>query len=272
MKKWLVICMIVDIYSAHGATTLYQWRIWCNTENTYVTTWLEDGQNGPTVCPNNTNDVVNADSVSIVDVIDSNEISLKDEWVPTGGYFKTETFTLNVNAGRDVTTTAITSWPYDITLMEMQFNTDAEHENDMITVECPFDTIVGALVSNVSLGDTMLYVDVSSALNVAKGFYVTLDDGVNSEELGRVIAVDKVNNIITMEHAATNSYAAASPTYIKITVRPIDNFTFGNTAFYRVGASVVAGSPVPANRQVRIKYVNKGALAKKLVIPFEYLY
>lgn len=44
--------------------TLYKYRIWCNTENTYVTKWSEIAL---TTCPNNNGHSVNTSLVDITE-------------------------------------------------------------------------------------------------------------------------------------------------------------------------------------------------------------
>lgn len=46
---------------------IYKYRIWCNTESTWVTGWYKEE---PTVCPNNNTHSIDTDKTSITDIIE----------------------------------------------------------------------------------------------------------------------------------------------------------------------------------------------------------
>lgn len=54
-------------------TTVNRYRIFCNTENTYVYTW---STSPPTTCPNNNTHTVDAQSVTLIDSVSEDTISL----------------------------------------------------------------------------------------------------------------------------------------------------------------------------------------------------
>jgi hypothetical protein len=108
--------------------------------------------------------------------------------------------------------------------------------------------------------------------NVYVGYYITLYDGVNTNNLGRIIGIDLVNNILTVETATANAFAAATPTYVQISIRPIDTFEFGPPMSYVFGVKKIGGSYLPANTVVNVNYLNNSDTQKTLVIGYEYLY
>ena len=50
-------------------TTVYKYRIYCNTEAAYVYTW---GTSEPTVCPNNNGHSINTSLTSVVETVSNN--------------------------------------------------------------------------------------------------------------------------------------------------------------------------------------------------------
>lgn len=48
-------------------TTINKYRVWCSTEEKYLTILLEDGQPEPTTCPNNTTHTIDSEMTAICD-------------------------------------------------------------------------------------------------------------------------------------------------------------------------------------------------------------
>lgn len=118
----------------------------------------------------------------------------------------------------------------------------------------------------------ILHVSQTVLDNIARGFYVTLDDGIHTDNLGRVTAVNKTDGTIVVENAASQNFSSASPTYVKVTVRPIDNLELVSSMVYNVGESKIGGLHIPANQIVRISYTNNSSSQKQFVFSYEYLY
>lgn len=259
---WYIIAMNADTPSA-----VYQYRIFCNTESQNVYQW---GTVAPTTCPNNTAHSINPNSISVVDQIASNAVKIQSESVPTGGYFRSETF--KVIAAGNTTTASQFVWPFNISLLMVSCTTTSEHEGDSITAEVPSNLTVGAITQDVSIGDTVLNVSLSVINYVAIGFYISITDGTNTDTLNRIISIDKINNKITLETASTHNYSAATPTYVSMTVSPLHDFEFGPPQTYHLGQSSLGASHIPANVPIVVKYTNITADTKMLIFNCEYLY
>lgn len=272
MKHFIKFFILVSVsfnvlYSS--IQTVYQYKIYCTTEAKNVFTWSETT---PTACPNNTAHTINSSSISIVDESGPDEIFIREESTPTGGHFRAETVVMDIAAGPDVTTTITRSWPYPISVLGFSVAVGAEHEGDVLHIYAPENRIIGALTSSINPTDTVIPVSQTVIDNIAIGFSVKLDDGVNSNDLGDVLSIDKVNNTITMQTAAVNSFSASSPTYVKITVCRVKDFELSKPGIYNIGEKKIGGSYFPANEVAVVKYLNKSASLKKLVIWHEYLY
>ena len=77
---------------------IYHWRIYCQTESTYVydgRTWAETQ---PTACPNNTGHAVSASKTIAMEERRDNMVKIQEELTPTGGYFKAHGIYINAPA------------------------------------------------------------------------------------------------------------------------------------------------------------------------------
>jgi hypothetical protein len=271
MKKLFSISVVVFV-NLQGMSdpdaTVYKYRIYCVTEAQNVYAW---NATPPTTCPNNTAHTINANSISIVDQRASNIVKIKQESTPTGGNFRAETFVLTAATGPGMTVMQ-KSWPINISTLQVSFTTDSSNQGDTVTVECPSNLPIGAITQNVTAGDTVINVSPSVITTVMLGYCIILSDGTNSDDLGKIIAIDSVNNTLTMDLASANNYTAATPTVVGLTIRPISYFQFGPPQTYNLGQSSLGASSIPANLPVTIKYQNNGTTQKTVVFAYEYLY
>lgn len=253
----------------YAAPTVYKYRIYCNTESANVYQWAETG---PATCPNNTAHSINLNSISIVDQQGPSIFAIKEETISTGGHYRTESKKISANAGPNVITSIQFSWPYDVSVLAIYMSPDSSSDGDSLTITVGANTILGILTQDIAAGVTTIPVSSSVITNIAKGYYVSVDDGNNADNLARVIAIDAINNTITTELATTHSFTAASPTYIKVNVRPVDQLELVAGLQYALGMKKIGGSFIPANTVVTVDYFNKTNVAKNLVFAYEYLY
>ena len=109
--------------------------------------------------------------------------------------------------------------------------------------------------------------------NTAKGYYIKLDDLTNADDVGRIISIDTTNNYIYVDTNLTNSFAVATPTYIRQCVCPIKDYIIGPPWHYSIGEAKIGGSSIPEDIDVTIEYTNKSTTDDKTFIGIlEYLY
>lgn len=140
---------------------------------------------------------------------------------------------------------------------------------------CISDTTANDLPTNETYWKRGYEVHVSQTVidNVAKGYYITLDDGTNSDDMGIVIDVDKVNDKLYLEKNGAHSFSPATPTYIKQTVKHIHDFEVGEAWEHVIGESKIGGTYLPPDTFVTVKYMNKSSDKDKFLIGrVEYLY
>jgi hypothetical protein len=267
MKKLFFLVLTIALALSETPSIVYQYRVFCITENQNVYQW---NTAAPTQCPNNNTHTINPNSISIIDQVSSNAVKIQTESVPTGGYFKCQSHTFS--ADPNTTTTTQISWPFNISLMTVFCTTTTDQEGDVITAEVPSNIIVGLITQDVTAGDTQISVSQTVLANIAIGFHISLTDGVQLNQMGRIIDIDKIAGKLTLETAATNSFAAANPTYVRMSIIPIENLEFGPAQTYTLGQSSLGASHIPANTPIVIKYTNNGSSTKKMVINYQYLY
>jgi hypothetical protein len=290
-------------------TTVYVYRIYCETDSKYELVW---GTTPPTKCPIETSHTVDLSSVTVVQVIDPNETTIKEETVPTGGNYASET--LHVDAIANSTTISTESFGFPISALTIRYVSTSEHYLDEITVSVDKDRIIGALTANVApattwvsqnyvIGNAVNYnnklysciqntvsnevptnlsywrrglkLSVSSTVidYTMAGYYITVDNFTNADRVGRVISVDQTNNCIYVDTNLTNSFLATTPTYIRRSICPLKNYIIGAPSEENIGIEKIGGSYVPGDTVVTVEYKNKSTTDNKIFIgALRYLY
>jgi hypothetical protein len=248
-------------------TTLYKHRIKCTTDNKFEYIWL-DTDVSPIACPSNTSHSIDASLSSIVDHVDRNQVTIVEEASPTGGNFKCETKVINAAASTD--TEYDFSFPYDISILAVYMVTTASHEGDLLNVLVSPDTVIGTTTGAITSSDTVINVSDTVLEFIYVGYKIKITDGVNTDDMGYVIGVNKVNKTILVQNPAVNSFNTGA--FIQNTVYYVENYEIGPPWEYVIGESKIGASKVPKNTVVRLKYTNNTVSSKKLIIKLEYLY
>ena len=293
--------------------TIYKYRLWCSIDSTYEYTWRTDP---PTTCPTDTSHTIDADSITIVDRIEENTTTIREESTPTGGHFSAET--VKLIAPKNSTISMSVFWPYPVSVLSITFVTREIHRGDVFTVTVGKDIKTGAIIAPIfpatpwasqdytkgqsvvflhpvfgarvytCIQDTVanetpvdtnywrhgLEVTVSGTViqNVKLGYCLKVDDGSNSDNLKRVVGIDKNYNKVYCESNVTSVYSPSSPSYIKQSVISLDNFEIGEPWEYCVGESKIGGSYIPTDVPVVTDYTNNSDVDKEFMGYIEYLF
>ena len=247
-------------------TTINKYRIRCTTDNTFEYVWSELE---PTKCPTNTSHTIDTSKTSIIDTKTNDAILVREESVPTGGHFKTETIVMNINASS--TFQQGYTWNFPISILAVYLVTTSDHEGDNLEISVSPNTIIGGITSNVDINDIIITVSDTVIQNTSIGYKIILDDGTNSNDLGYVTNVDIDNKQLTITTPATHSFDTSN-TAVKRTVLFAENYEFGPAWEYVIGESKIGASYLPTGASINVKYINNTANAKKLVARLEYLY
>lgn len=232
--------------------TLYNWRLTCATHGD-IFIW---SGTKPTTCNINASDSVNQDLTKIIDSVSTGLVVVKEEDVPTQGYFKTTTKVLDTVPGLNTFTF---SWPYPVSVSCIFFTSKAEHEGDVIEMIPAAKTTVAGLVS-VS-GYNLV---VTSTTYIKLGYWIFVNDVAG----GEVIAINSATQTITI----TNLITELPGSLVKVSRKAIENYEIGAPFRYDIGSSKIGASYVPANTVITVTYDNKGIVNKKFVAQIEFLY
>ncbi len=201
----------------------------------------------------------------------SPEVVIREETTKTGGHFQETSYLIDVGSG-DSTKTVDISFPFPMSLLAASWQNKDEFEGDSIEFTVGPDTTTGAITADVVVDDDEITVAQTVIDNTAIGYYILLDDGTNTEDLGRVVAVDRVNLKITTENASTTAFVASTPTYVKQTIKMLPKSVLDCCGPMSAGESKIGGSYIPANTTLRAIYYNDVSTAKKFIFFLEYLY
>jgi len=249
------------------ATVVNQYRVYCVTESEYQYVW---GTVEPTTCPNNNSHTITSSATVIVSKVESKDVIITQEIIPTGGSYRAETRKLTM-VGND-TVQDDRAWLFPANALAIQFHTSAENIGDTVTLAIAPNTTVGILTSDVAVNDTILNVSSTVTDFIRVGYELTLTDGINTEVLGVVVNVNPGAGQVTVETACPTAFAAATPTYVQQTVYFIKDFYLQGPYTYKLGDTTIGSSYIPTGTIVRIKYTNNSAAAKTFVGIVELFY
>tara|TARA_R100001163_G_C5067090_1_gene205961 strand:- start:1919 stop:2683 length:765 start_codon:yes stop_codon:yes gene_type:complete len=253
-------------------TTIYKYRVYCTTDSTYKFVWSEVK---PLTCPDNTAHSINSLLTTIVDEVTPNQVSIKEENVPTGGNYQASSVAFENMTGPTGTVYSVDkSWPHPISAMNISVKTEEIHAGDTIEVVVGPETVIGALTVTAETGATEFNVSQTVIDYTMVGYYLELVEGANINDCGRVIAVDKTNGIIQLENPTTRTFSAGGPTYVRQSVFTVKDFKCCTPQKFDIGIAKIGGSYVPPNTIVRGKYtINKPSdIPKNFTAMIEFLY
>lgn len=247
-------------------TTIYKYRIKCTTDNKYEYTWAETE---PSTCPTNTAHTINSSLTSIVEINEADLITVKEEFIPTGGHYKMFSKKMPLIA-TGVTGTLNFSFNIPHSIISGYTKTIANQRGDVINIDVAPDTIVGVIASDISVNDTDVNVSQTVVDNMFVGRYVKFNDGTNDSGYSEVISITGSSNYIRVVDAIPYAYTGSTP--VRITTKYIDNMEIGEAGDYYVGRDKIGSSYIPANTTIRVKYYNKNGPNKEPIFTFESLY
>jgi hypothetical protein len=183
----------------------------------------------------------------------------------TQEFFCAETILVDVSANDTLKVVDI-SWPFNISLKSGTIHVNDAMIGDELSIEIAPNTVIGAITSNLNVGDTSINVNSTVIQNIKYGFYTGLYP--SNHEIGRVTSVG--SNYITFAPGSDVSANAGSPIYMCSKVVP---YVYFNAACpIDIGKTLTTANRIPKGTKVRIKYKNNTSTAKKVSFFVEYLY
>lgn len=198
-------------------------------------------------------------------------VAIQEELIATGGHYQAQSFEITVPASAGWETLDI-SFPIPIGILDASVNLREVEEGDEIDMTVAPDTVTGTITANVAAAATVIDVAQTVIDNAAVGYYIKLDDGTNADDMGRILSIDKVGLKLTMETATTNAFLAATPSYVKQSVKMVPHIWLSKFGTVTLGSAKIGASYVPANTTIRIRYNNVSVTAKTFSFILEYLY
>lgn len=252
--------------------TIYQWRVYCETDAKYEYVWSETP---PTTCPvDPVGHTIRPQDTCEIARISPNVTQIQEELVETQGIYQFCGYKAVIPAGSPGAVTTIDHvWSdHSITLMNGTFDATSAQLGDVVNFVVAPNKIVGALTANASIGDTVLHVSPTVTQNIYVGFRVSLFNGPQMNALGICTAKDPVAGTITVKTAPTVNFAAASPSYIMINVDVIKNLQISSARTYEFARKKLGGKNIPAGTIIRILYTNTNGLEKEFTYSMELMY
>ncbi len=250
---------------------LYRYSMYCETEAKYVVTVL--GATGepaaPTQCPNDGAHVVAADSVRLLrttypdDVnVNENERYGTDAWLG----FRVDTVKLQTDTG-DLPKVLDVVYPVNMCLYSTAFEVMRANVGDRLCVDVAPDTFAGPALAAVAPGATRVAAAPATLRAVMIGYMLTLSEGGNRDELGRVLEVDWAAGELVFETPTTQAFTTAAALLV---TRRFCDISFVTEQRYTLGADVVGGSFFPKGVTLRLSYYNVSTGPKSLNFVVEY--
>lgn len=249
--------------------TVIQWRVYCETEHINVYGLLFESQGSPSGCFNDPLHVINPSSLSETDKFSNNQVTIKEEEIPTGGNFKADSYKMICPPG---VSDHEYSFPFPVTVLMIIFHTTIEHSQHTIDILAGRDTTIGFISQPALIGENSIICSSTALQYIKLGFYLKLANDTITNELGRVIAVNKSLNTVWFETPLIDNFTVSPITFVKMTVKPVDNFKIGHPGQYDIGAGKIGGSYLPANSKINIIYNNPSEVTTILYPMIEYLY
>ena len=189
----------------------------------------------------------------------------------TQGMYAAQSIIIDVSAGESEKIVDFT-WPFDIALMSGTLGVSEDMVGDDFMVDVGPNTLVGALIAPLNVGDTSIYVSPTVLQNIKKGFYIGLYGGPGNDgvEISQVIDRDDPNYALTLRYPSDVSANAGS--YVAMCAKIIPNLYLHSIDKIEIGKQIPTGQRIPKNVPVRVHYHSNNELAKKISFFVEYLY
>lgn len=266
-----------------------KYRVWCNDDSRWEELWLDENDGDPANCPTNATHVIDTTKTSVLETVSSQEvIATINEEVDskTGGHYQGSTQHFDMTGSNAVNQgewfEGYFSFPIPVSLLTLSFTSFPMNENDIIELDVFPNFHYGThlagnapiqnLAANVGVGESTLIGDAVCMEVFKTGYFISITDGTNTEDLGRVTGVNTSTGAITTEFPTANAYLATTPTKLLRTVKMGYNYKIQGTGRYALGQAKIGGSYIPAGTPFRFRYKNVTGGDKQFTFDLEYLY
>jgi len=248
-----------------GGEVLTSYMVTCLTENLRIVT--DYRTTVPTSCPNNSGHTIDPDQTTVYDTRTMNNVSVL---IPSG-YYQCTTVDLDMPTCTPGTIfTKDISWPMRVLLWTTSFYLPENSAGDVFDVIAAPDTPIGYLIAQASADSTTISVSPTVIQNMIPGLDITLYDGVNRNDLGRIVSCDAENSTVTFEDATINSFNIG--TIVLFNLKNVRQFDVCRDIATEVhlAAGWVKYKEIPPNTTLRMVYYNNNGGTKCIAMKVEY--
>jgi hypothetical protein len=246
--------------------SVVKWRVFCIAENAWSEGFLESGVE-PSSCFNNTGHTINTSSYQQQETISNTKVEVLEEHIPTGGNYKAVSYKCINNSGINIHNYI---YNYPITALRISFNSHESNRDDTLEVLVAPNTTIGVVTTAVSISDTIITVSPTVLLYIKVGYHVNITDGTNNDSLGCVHDINILNSTIIVNTPTVHAFAINS--YIQMTIKPIEDYTFGYAGPVSLGDCKIGGESIPMDTVIRVIYTNNKETSTLFYPVIEYLY
>jgi hypothetical protein len=253
---------------------MYRFRLFCQTENKYVTTVIKSpGEPAPpTACPNNISHTIVTSATRLVRTTYSDEVQIftNDTNFTNQYYYGTNDY-IDIKFGDNVVSKDV-QHPINMVLFAVHVSSSGANHGDSVQFVMFPDTNLGPISNNLVIGDTKITLMPSQLQYLTEGFYVNLSEGSTTFNGGRIISIDWVNSQIYIENPVTSAFTQGVANLL-FSVHVGDLKFFESTEHtLTLGQITAKGGHLPANSVMRFIYNNLSGGQKTIRVTFEYTY
>lgn len=241
-----------------------KWSVFCETENKLIEVLSVSGNPPPLICPNNPEHLLTPERTFLLEAIQENQTKIKEETIPTQGFFKIEgkllTCPANSKSSQD------TGLKHAVSILAFYVSPSPNNYKDVLDIYINLGTI-GILTSPITAGSSTVQIGTPVFANIPIGFEIL----VNGVCIGEVLSKNETTQTLTMDSPISQNFAANLPVVLRN--RMMKNFIIGMAPKYEFGISTIGGSYMSPNYSVSAVYTNKSLTEdRELIYHIEYLY
>ena len=211
--------------------------------------------------------MIDLNSIKIVDTVIQNSVNIIQSNGNTGDNYRVESKKITIPANSEVHEDYM--WDYPIAVMTINWFADASNINDVINGYIAPNTTIGALTSNINIGDTLINVSPTVFNYINVGYEINITNGVTNIFMGEVKAIDKINN--TLLTCVPASAGINTPAYVQMTIHNIKNI-YLTPGTINLASKQISSSFLPSGVKARLKYTNNGNIEKTFIFYTEFIY
>jgi hypothetical protein len=215
--------------------------------------------NIPTCCPTQgLNHVIDSNNIQIInkdyqEYLGLPRVVIQEETEDiTQGFFRIQHYKFACPS--NCTTNYDLTFKYPVNVSSVKIICDPENHGDSIESFGIIPSPIGAITSNVDIGDTEIKVSSTVLQYMSVGTDMILTNFIDTEELGEILTL--YTDRVVVANPATKNWTAGS-TYVKMEVHNIVNLDLHqNVPLLELGNSKIGGSVIKPGVIIRVSYTN----------------